>query len=366
MRSESDNNHNPLHILVVTSDKYPPFRPAAKAIFGEEFSKRGHTVDWIMQAESPGTPGGAVSFGNGDVLLAPSRKGVTRLDRLRKHLSDLINDFKIFGRTRRRKYDIIQVKDKYIAGILSLLAARIYGRKFCYWLAYPHAEADLHVVRHGMARYPFLYRVRGHAMAFTLYRLLLPRADHTFVQSEQMKKDIAARGIDVDSMTPIPGSLTLETIPFKGNADPGPEGPIILYVGTLHRKRRLDFVIRIFKKVVEKMPDARLWFVGGGVDPEDEDMLHREIEKAQIDPNAVRFVGEIPMDEVWQYIEKASVCLSPYYPSFILNQASPTKLIEYMAMGRPVVANDQPEQALIIADSGAGFCLPWEVNLELP
>ena len=207
MRSDRNNTKNPLHILVVTSDKYPPFRPAAKAIFGEEFSRRGHTVDWIMQAERPETQGGVVSFGNGEALLAPSRGGTTRLSRLLKHFSDFVNDFKVFGRTRSRKYEIVQVKDKYIAGILSLLAARICGSKFCFWLAYPHAEADLHVVRHGMARYPLLYRMRGHAMAFTLYRILLPRADHTFVQSEQMKHDIAARGIDADSMTPIPSHV---------------------------------------------------------------------------------------------------------------------------------------------------------------
>ena len=360
MRSESNDNLVPLNIMVVTSDKYPPFRPAAKAIFGEEFSRRGHTVDWIMQAERPETPGGVVRFGNGKVFLAPTRGGATRLDRLRKHFSDFINDFKIFGRVRSQNYDIVQVKDKYIAGILSLLAARIYGRKFCFWLAYPHAEADLHIVRHGMARYPLLYRARGHAMAFALYRILLPGADHTFVQSEQMKKDIAALGIDADSMTSIPGSLTLGTIPFKGEADPGPEGPIVVYVGTLHRKRRLDFVVRMFKKVIEEVPQARLWFIGGGEDPEDEEMLHREIKKEQINPDTIRFVGKIAMNEVWQYIEKSAVCLSPIYPSFILNQGSPTKLIEYMAMGRPVIANDQPEQALVIADSGAGFCLPWD------
>lgn len=360
MRDDHTNSQTPLRILVVTSDKYPPFRPAAKAIFGEEFSRRKHTVDWIMQAMRPETQGGTVSFGNGEVFLAPSRKGTSRLNRLWKHIADLINDLKAFGLARRRKYDIVQVKDKYIAGILSLLAARLSGSKFCFWLAYPHAEVDLHLVRHGMARYPLLYRLRGHAMAFTLYKVLLPRADHTFVQSEQMKRDIAARGISADSMTPIPGSLTLETIPFKGEADAGPEGPIVLYVGTLHRNRRLDFVVRMFRKVVREMPEARLWFVGGGVDPEDEAMLHREIEREEIAADTVRFFGAIPMNEVWQHIEKSAVCLSPIYPSFIFDQGSPTKLIEYMAMSRPVIANDQPEQVQVIGESNAGICLPWD------
>jgi glycosyltransferase involved in cell wall biosynthesis len=115
----------------------------------------------------------------------------------------------------------------------------------------------------------------------------------------------------------------------------------------------------MFKKVIAEMPEARLWFVGGGVDPEDEAILHREIRKEEIAADTVRFFGAIPMDEVWQHIEKSAVCLSPIYPSFIFDQGSPTKLIEYMAMGRPVIANDQPEQVQVIGESGAGICLPW-------
>jgi glycosyltransferase involved in cell wall biosynthesis len=43
----------------------------------------------------------------------------------------------------------------------------------------------------------------------------------------------------------------------------------------------------------------------------------------------------------------------------MLDVASPTKLVEYMALGLPVVANDQPEQALILRQSRAGVCVRW-------
>jgi glycosyltransferase involved in cell wall biosynthesis len=44
----------------------------------------------------------------------------------------------------------------------------------------------------------------------------------------------------------------------------------------------------------------------------------------------------------------------------VLNAGSPTKLIEYMALGKAVVANDQPEQRQVIAESQAGLCVPWD------
>jgi len=349
-----------LKIMLLTSDRFPPMRPAAKAIFREEFTRRGHRVDWIMQAVDSTRSAGQFQYGNGQVYLAPADAGTTRWRRLRKHLREILNDLRIFALARRERYDVVQVKDKYVSAVFCLLAARMSGSRFCFWLAYPHAEANLFQARHGQARYPIIYWFRGSYRSFLLYRVLLPRADHIFVQSEQMRQDFAANGIDADKMTPVPGSLNLDHVPYRGEEDPGPEGPIILYVGTLLRIRRLDFVIRVFAKVLQQHPAARLVFVGSGENPEDEELLEREIHAQKIDPSTIDFVGQVPMDEVWQYIERAAVCLSPYYPCFTLNSTSPTKLIEYMAMARPVVANEHPEQSLIIAESNAGLCLPWD------
>jgi glycosyltransferase involved in cell wall biosynthesis len=134
----------------------------------------------------------------------------------------------------------------------------------------------------------------------------------------------------------------------------------ILYVGTLIRNRHLDFIILVFAKVLERVPGVRLQFVGKGSSPEDEELLREEIAKQDIDPDTVEFVGYVPIDRVWQYIEQAAVCLSPYYPSFELTSTSPTKLIEYMAMARPIVANEHPEQSIVISQSKCGFCVPWE------
>jgi len=349
-----------LKIIIVTSDRYPPKRPAAKAIFGGEFAQRGHRVDWLMQAEDAAATGGTFEFGNGHVYLAPTQAGNTRYHRLKKYLLDVMNDFRIFRLARIHRYDVIQVKDKYVAGIFCWIAARLYGSKFCYWLAYPHSEANLYSAKHRMARYPLFYWFRGWYQAVLLYKLLLPRSDHIFVQSEQMRTDIAVKGISTVLMTPVPGSLDIDTVPYRHNFDVDFCSGNILYVGTLIRNRHLDFVIRVFAEVLKKVPGAHLQFVGKGSNTEDEDLLHDEIRRLNLDPGLVEFVGYVPIEDVWTYIERSAVCLSPYYPSFELTSTSPTKLIEYMAMARPVVANEHPEQSLVIAESGGGVCVPWE------
>jgi glycosyltransferase involved in cell wall biosynthesis len=348
-----------MKILFVTSDRFPPFRPAAKAIFGEELAGRGHKIDWVMPAGKDAGPARTQEFAGGIAYLAPYSGRKTRAGRLLRQVREVLNELRVIGLARRNSYDIIQVKDLYLAALIAWLAARLTGSKFCFWLAYPHPESNLYNARLRLARYPILYWIRGHLQSITLYRFLLPNADHVFVQSEQMREDIGAKGIPHEKMTPVPGSLNLSDIPYRGQDDPGPAGENVLYVGTLLRKRRLDFIVRAFARVAGKRPGARLVFVGGGENPEDEQLLLREVESCNLQ-SKVEFTGKVPMSEVWKHIEKAAVCLSPYYPTFVLNSTSPTKLIEYMAMARPVVANDHPEQSKVIADSEAGICVPWD------
>jgi len=41
---------------------------------------------------------------------------------------------------------------------------------------------------------------------------------------------------------------------------------------------------------------------------------------------------------------------------------SPTKVVEYLALGIPTVANDVPDQKLVLEQSGAGLCVPMEAQ----
>jgi glycosyltransferase involved in cell wall biosynthesis len=352
-----------LRILFVTSDKYPPFRPAARVIFGEEFVARGHVIDWLIQAERDCDASFEITYGLGTAYIAATDDGDSRRLRFRKHLLDFLNDLKMFRLVRRNRYDLIQVKDKYLAALLAILASKKGKTRFAYWLAFPHAEASLLEAREGTARYRYFYLLRGLFFKLLLYKIILPAADHIFVQSAQMKKDIAEKGIPLSKLTPVPGSLSLSDIPYSQQSEPASprhdDSKHIVYLGTLMRTRRLDFLIRVHARVVRSHPGALLYFLGKGEMPEDEKLLIAEAERLGI-RDSIIFTGFLPMIKAWEYIRNADVCLSPYYPTPILNSTSPTKLIEYMAMGKAVVGNDHPEQSLVIEESGAGLCAPWD------
>jgi glycosyltransferase involved in cell wall biosynthesis len=352
-----------LRILVVSSDTFPPTRVDVSVLFGVELAARGHEIDWILQSEAACPRAYVVRWGSGRVWVGATDLGQSLASRLRKHVLGIANDCRLFSRLRRERYDAIEVKDKFLSGVLALIASRLFRMPFIYWLSYPFPEHYLQCAKDGTARYPFLYRLRGLAFQILLYRLLLPAADHVFVQSEQMRADIGREGVPTDKMTAVPMGVNAE---LCRSAEPSQDRevlaagvPSILYLGTLNKLRRLDFLIRAFARVRTSVPAARLYIVGRGDDPADELFLEAEVSRLNLQSSVV-FVGQLPQAEALRFVREADVCVSPFYPMAIFQSTSPTKLVEYMAMGKAVVANDHPEQKRVIEESGGGYCVPYE------
>jgi glycosyltransferase involved in cell wall biosynthesis len=55
----------------------------------------------------------------------------------------------------------------------------------------------------------------------------------------------------------------------------------------------------------------------------------------------VLFTGNVPYSEVNDYIKIADICLCPIPPIPLYSLSSPTKLFEYMAMRKPIIANKE-------------------------
>jgi glycosyltransferase involved in cell wall biosynthesis len=254
------------------------------------------------------------------------------------------------------------VKDKFIAAVFAVLAAKLHKRKFVYWISYPYPEASIYDAKIGVARFPALYYIRGHFFDFLLYRIISKGASHIFVQSEQMKKDFMARGVPGEKMTPVPMGFSMRAYQEwqKSSPDKDTYGEVeIAYLGTLVGTRHMDFMVRVLEKVREQIPSARLLFVGDGETEADRKIIENEAERLGLS-EAVIITGFMPQIEALRLIQAAKVCVSPFYPTPVLLSTSPTKLIEYMALGKAVVANDHPEQSEVIAASGGGVSVPWD------
>ncbi len=345
-------------LLFLSADLFPPFRVDVTELFGEEICSRGHVIDWVMQSEEEGYETESVAWKSGQVFLAKTDLGESIFSRLRKHFYSISNDIRSLWRVKSGQYDFIQVKDKFVAAMFAIWIARRTGTKFIYWLSYPFPEASTYEAQVGTARYPLLYRIRGAFFSFVLYRLVKAHAAHVFVQSRQMKQDVCSLGFNPDKVTPVPMGVASSMLESVGGDISLPPGAVV-YVGTLLGTRQLDFLVRVLASVLEERPDATLYLVGPEELPGDMDLIEREAERLGVRDKVV-MTGGLPREEAFAYIRAADVCVSPFFPTPILNSTSPTKLVEYMGMERPVVANDHPEQSLIIEESHGGICVPYD------
>ena len=347
--------------LLMTADKFPCERVDVRVLLSEEMPARGHEIDWLMQSDLPLERSTVQPLGIGRAWIGASRGGQSWGAKAARMVQAFFHDFRVFGLVRRNRYDFILVKDKFVGALFALLAARWNKTKLVYWLAFPFPEAWAYEAQQGISNHPVVDRVRGWLARVLLYRVILPRSELTFVQSDEMKRSIAANGIPQERIFPVPMGVRAELLSAQNEArSKAVKSPSVLYLGSMVPLRRLDFVIQAFARVLQAVPDATLYMIGGER-PEYIDALRAEARRLGID-GRVTFTPLLPRAEALSWVRAADVCLSPLTPTPIFEVASSTKLVEYMALAKPVVANHQPDQTRVIQESGGGLCVPYRVD----
>jgi glycosyltransferase involved in cell wall biosynthesis len=267
------------------------------------------------------------------------------------------------------QFDLVVVRDKPIIAAAAQWLTRRRGVPCAYWMSFPIPAGDkigaVEHYRNGLWMRAAFVWTRAHLAQWVLDRVVLPRCAHLFVQSDAMRRVILSSvSIDAESVSAVPMGVD-ETLLAAIRLEPveSPAGatvrPTIAYLGALDRPRRLNVLIDAFVRVKQKQPDARLWLIGASNHPGDTAWLKECARRAGV-ADAVEFRGSMPMANAWRLLRHATVCVSPVAPGPLYDVSSPTKMVEYLALGIPVVANDIPDQKLLLEQCGGGLCVPFE------
>src|SRR5215831_3960199 len=130
----------------------------------------------------------------------------------------------------------------------------------------------------------------------------------------------------------------VDTHLFSPGASRRTDGPTVLFMGTIYRFSGLDRVIRDWKSLLAVFPTARLLVVGAG---EDQNRLAGLAHEAGVASNVV-FTGMQPYSALPDFIRSSDVCINPFALNSITEKILPTKLFQYLACGKPVVATRLP------------------------
>jgi len=112
---------------------------------------------------------------------------------------------------------------------------------------------------------------------------------------------------------------------------------IIYYHGDISHQDGVDILIDSVPYIVRSEENVRFMIVGTGTEKY-MTRLRRQIEKYKIQKFFI-FTGWIPHFFIPQYITTADLCVAPFRLALTSNTSLSNKIIEYLAMRKPVVAS---------------------------
>ena len=125
----------------------------------------------------------------------------------------------------------------------------------------------------------------------------------------------------------------------------------MLYPGTLNWHQGLDLAIRAFGRISDQVPQADFYIYGDGPTKED---LHALIRELHLE-NRVFICMPLPLREVANVIGSADLGIVPKRKDTFGNEAFSTKILEFMAMGVPVIVADTQVDRYYFDDSVVRF-----------
>lgn len=130
----------------------------------------------------------------------------------------------------------------------------------------------------------------------------------------------------------LEGAIDPATVPAQAPQDE--PGKVVLFTGTLYPTNGIELLLAAFARIDD--PEYRLWIYGRG-------SLEHAVRAAAATDSRITYFGYAPNATVRQRQREAAVLVNPR-PSqqAITRYTFPSKLMEYMASGRPVVTTPLP------------------------
>ena len=108
----------------------------------------------------------------------------------------------------------------------------------------------------------------------------------------------------------------------------------IVFAGAMYYHRGLDILLKAIPFVIKKIPDAKFVLLGSGAEM---DKLKKIVSENKLE-KVVEFKGWIKREKIPENISDASIGIGPLRLTDVTSRALPIKVLEYMAVSLPIIA----------------------------
>jgi glycosyltransferase involved in cell wall biosynthesis len=243
----------------------------------------------------------------------------------------------------------------------------------------PIAIAGYNVGR--VKRVPFIFEVRDlwpeslegvglgaehsriYKVVASIVRFLYKHSDHIVVVTPAFKDylnstwgvpmekmSVVVNGVETDRFAPEPASLQI--LREFGVA----AGKFVAsYIGTMGMAHGLETVLEVAQLLRTTSPEIVLLLVGEGGNREELVRVARERQLTN-----VIFTGQQPREKIPEIINSSDVCLALLKNQEVFKTVIPTKMLEFMSCGRPVVLGVGGQAEKILGEADAGISVEAE------
>jgi glycosyltransferase involved in cell wall biosynthesis len=212
---------------------------------------------------------------------------------------------------------------------------KLFGKKFLF--DHHDANPELYVAKFG--RKDFLYRVM-----LLLERWTFRTADVSLATNNSYRRIAIERGgMAPERVFVVRSGPSLERLKIQSAVPALKRGRkhLVGYVGVMGRQEGIDYLLHAASYIVHGLGrrDIHFGLVGGGTSLDQMKAMAAELRIADY----VTFTGRVPDAELLAMLNTADVCVNPDVATEMNDISTMNKIMEYMALGKPIVQFDLAE-----------------------
>ena len=220
---------------------------------------------------------------------------------------------------------------------------KLFGRKFVF---------DHHDINPELYEAKFGKRGFGQKLLLWLERMTFRTADLVISTNESYRHIALTRGGvksgDVFVVRSGPDLRRMMQVPPNPALKHGRKY-LVGYVGVMGKQEGIDLLLQAVQLIVLHLErtDIHFGLVGGGTELPAMQQLARDLGIADY----VTFTGRVPDAELLEMLNTADICVNPDRANEMNDRSTMNKIMEYMALGKPVVQFDLTEGRVSAGDA---------------
>jgi len=212
---------------------------------------------------------------------------------------------------------------------------KLLGKKFLF----DHHDINPELYEAKFGRRDFFYRVM---LAWERWTFKI--ADVSIATNESYKQIAIERGkMPEDRVFVVRSGPKLDRLKIIPPVDTLKKGRryLVGYVGVMGRQEGIDYLLRAARHIVYDLGrnDVHFGLVGSGTSLDEMKAYADELGLKDY----VTFTGRVPDQEMLEMLNTADVCVNPDVANEMNDKSTMNKIMEYMALGKPIVQFDLTE-----------------------